>query len=78
MAIRRNEYGQEYGDRFRYFIDGVETTEEAVHEAEDSGRARVVRGASGIVPEHLRQPGETREDWFNPWMELETIKDSKD
>lgn len=70
MAIHRNEHGHEYGDRFRFFIDGVEATEEEAYAAEDAGTHKVVRGASGIVPEELRGENETREDWLNPWMEL--------
>jgi hypothetical protein len=73
MAIRRNEHGHEYGDRMRYFIDGVEVTEQDAKDAELAGTAQVMQGASGNVPERLRQPNETREDWFNPWMEFETI-----
>lgn len=71
--IKRNQFGQEYGDTMRFFLDGVECTEQEAVAAEDAGTHRVVRGASGIVPEELRQPGETREEWFNPWMELRSI-----
>lgn len=70
MAILRNEHGQEYGDTFRYFMDGVEVSEAEAIAAEKAGTHKVARGGSGVVPEELRSEGETREDWLNPWMEL--------
>ncbi len=78
MVIRINEHGHEYGDHFRYFIEDTEVTEADVLAAEAAGTHEVVQGGSGVVPERLRQPGETREDWINPWLIMKPIKKSND
>lgn len=54
----------------RWFLDGCEITQEQAEAFERQGRAKIVRGGSGVVPEEFRQPGETREQWLSPWGDL--------
>lgn len=61
--------------RMRYFIDDREVTEDEATAAEKAGTAKLVRGASGVVPEALRRPLETPEEWLSPWMQLRTVDD---
>jgi hypothetical protein len=56
----------------RYFIDGQEVTEAEAFDAEDRGTAKVAKGGSGVVPEDLRQSGETREQWLRPWLAMQS------
>jgi len=58
----------------RFFIDGEEVSEQMAIDAEQYAAARVLRGASGIVPERLRQPGETYEQYRTAWLEMETYE----
>lgn len=58
----------------RFFIDDEEVTEQVAIDAERYGAARVACGGSGVVPEVLRQPEETREQWLSPWMLLHTYE----
>lgn len=71
--MRQEHTNGEPSVRFRYFLDGVEVSEEECLAAEDAGTAKVTRGGSGVVPENLRQPNETRDDWINPWLEMRSI-----
>lgn len=55
----------------RFFLAGCEITGEQAEAFEKQGRAKVVMGGSGVVPERYRQPGESRDEWLRPWMALE-------
>lgn len=54
----------------RYFIDTTEVSEAVARRAEERGAASVAQGGSGVVPERLRQPGETPEEYLRPWILL--------
>jgi hypothetical protein len=58
----------------RYFIDGEEVSESVAVRAEARGAAKVSQGASGVVPERLRQPGETQAEWLRPWLEMRSTR----
>lgn len=58
--------------QMRYFLDGIEVSEDTARSVESEGQAHVTMGGSAVVPERFRQPGETRDEWLRPWMALET------
>lgn len=57
----------------RCFIDGKEVSVEEALAAEEAGTAMVVQGGSGVVPEKLRQLGETEDQWLRPWLQMRSI-----
>ena len=59
--------------QMRFFIDGVEVTEDYAKASEANGTARVQMGGSGVVPPSLRKEGETREQFLVPWCAMETV-----
>lgn len=63
-------------ETLRYFIDGQEVTQADAIAAETAGTAHVAMGGSGVVPQHLRAPGETEAEWLSPWMELRSADPS--
>ncbi len=48
-----------------------EITEDSAKGLESNGLAHVSRGGSGVVPEEVRQPGETRDQYMCPWLVME-------
>lgn len=54
----------------RYFIDATEVSEDVAKRAEARGAAHIIQAGSGVVPAHLRSPGETRVDYLRPWILL--------
>ena len=56
----------------RYFIDTVEVSEADAFDAERRGTALVAQGGSHVVPESLRVPGETPQQYLRPWVLLHT------
>lgn len=68
--------GEQYVEKaqpLRYFIDGIEVTEDEAVAAEQEGRAKVSRGGSGVVPVEFRKPGETEDEWLRPWLAMRSV-----